>query len=187
MIRLMTTLITTKETILSDVILDAQYIVETYTRNIEQGDKRKVIGITDPGCHLLVIPNNDVCTVYHIRYGGADCPTTSDIRGYAIPLLLNYDIPLRESNDHLCGCSKLNYESHPKLVIDYADGLDTIFRYSDPDKQLYVDQGLKFQVDRQRIEYLYEGLLPIKVKGSSVCGPSFDDWTSAWIVTGNCM
>lgn len=171
----------------NSIIIDAQYLVESYTRQQSRDKNGRIIADALRGAHLLVIIDPTSKTKYRVKYGGKVAPTTTLIPGYAIPLLLNYDIPLVQVNDHYYGCSALNYAENPKVVEKYVENLTTVFNFEDSKKMLYVDSGLHFTIPKEYYKDIYEGILPVLVTGSSVCGPVFDKPTKAFIITGNCI
>ena len=169
-----------------EIIIDAQYLVESYTRQQTLDKHGRIISDAVRGAHLLLILDPESKTKYRVRYGGKNMPTTTLIPGHVIPLLLNYDIPLVQVNDHYYGCSALNYAENPNVVEKYVENLTTVFNYKDSKKMLYVDTGLHFEIPKAYYKDIYEGILPVMVTGTSVCGPKFDKPTKAFIITGNC-
>lgn len=172
---------------MSNQVIDLQYIIEGYTREQKRelmNGQNRVIKTRDICAHVLLVPDESSPITYRVRYGGTIVRTT-EIKGWYIPLLFNYAVPLREGNDHIFGCKDLDYSKNPNIVKTYVEKMTALFNRKEKNAGIYLDPGLKFTIPKEMYGNIFEGILPVKVTGTSICGPEFND-TLAFIITGNC-
>lgn len=155
--------------------IDTQTVLETFKMN---GNSL---------AHLLLITDSDSFDIpnveYIVRCGGALNPKNIHVESaFMIPLCLASEIFARQGNDHLAGCSNLNWKTNPELVKRFADNFDRVL------PSIYAESSTaKISVDRSNLESLLEGFIPVVVSGIFLSGPHIDKPVKGYVITGNCI
>lgn len=171
------------------VVIDLQHILESFNIDLIRDDNGKVISHNNPGANILLFPDPKINVKYRVKYGGCVRPDYSEIPGYFIPLMYNWEIYLPEIIDHYNGCSDLNYDTHPEKVEKYVENLLKLLNDENPVRKLFLDPGLNFSIPKEYYPEIYEGITPVKVWGKSVTGINIPESEAkkAFLITGNCM